>query len=192
MAYSASLANGLGLSQLSSAPAAPSVPDPRAGNWKRLTEQANFAYAQGDMPLALAIYEEALTEAEKLIDAQLGESETIPVPVMYNISCHNLAELFERSGEIRKAEHYYQLAYDRLMRAAQTPATTLPMRISCLQHLKHALAVLVRHLEQQGDPDRRIGSLISEAHQVAYTVFQVAQHASQADETCSPCTITQS
>lgn len=171
------------------APTTPSVRHTSDRRWKKLTAQANAAYAQGDIPLALATYTDALTEANHLFDTAIADNDAIPVPVIFNISCHNLAELFEKSEEMAKAESYYQMAYDRLLTAARCPSGMLEGRISCTQHLKHALAMFVQHLHRQGGCDERIGDIISRAHHVAYSVYQVAQHATQANDYCSHCSI---
>lgn len=157
--------------------------------WKRFTEQGNKAYAQGDIPLALAAYTDALTEAERLFDAA-GDWGSVAVPVIFNISCHNLAELFERSGDAAKAEACYQMACDRLLETARCPSGPLELRIVCAQHLKHALAMLVQHLHRHGADDERIGAIISKAHHAVYAVYQVAQHAAQADDNCAHCSVT--
>ncbi|MCK9550335.1 hypothetical protein [Aquamicrobium sp.] len=159
---------------------------------KRLTDQGNEAYAQGDISLALAAYTDALTEAERLFDAVAGDRGSVPVPVIFNISCHNLAELFERSGETAKAEACYQMAYDRLLETARCPSGPLELRIVCAQHLKHALAMLVQHLHRHGAADDRIGAIISKAHHAVYAVYQVAEHAAQADDSCAHCNVTRS
>lgn len=157
--------------------------------WKRLTERGNEAYAQGDIPLAQAFYEDALIEADRLFDAALSSIGSLPVPVIYNVSCHNLAELSERSGNRKNAEAFYQKAYDRLLDAAQSPTVPLGLRVSCVQHLKHALAVLVQHLRTSGGPEDRIGDVISRAHNTAYSIYRIAQHEMQADADCPHCPI---
>ncbi len=180
---------------MDAAPAKSSQPLPLASRedddrrWKRLTEQANAAYAQGDIPLARAAYDDALTEAERLFEAAIGRTSSLPVPVIYNISCHNLAELAERLGSAHEAEDYYRKAYDRLLEAALSPVVPLEMRMACVQHLKHALAVLVQHIKSGQETEARIGDIIRRAHDAAYTVHRVARHAAQADADCPHCPI---
>lgn len=157
--------------------------------WKRLTEQGNEAYAQGDVPLAQAFYEDALTEAERLFEAAIGGEGSLPVPVIYNIACHNLAELFERSGDRNRAQACFMKAYERLLHAAQSPAAPIGLRVSCVQHLKHALAVLVQHLRSNGGPEDLIGDVINRAHNTAYSIYRIAQHEMQADAECPHCPI---
>lgn len=157
--------------------------------WKRLTERGNEAYAQGDIPLAQAFYEDALTEAGRLFEAAIGGEGALPVPVIYNISCHNLAELLERSGHLKEAEAYFRAAYDQLLQTAQSPAAPIGLRVSCVQHLKHALAVLVQHLRSNDGPDDLIGDVISHAHNTAYSIYRLAQHEMQADAECPHCPI---
>lgn len=157
--------------------------------WKRLTEHANAAYAQGDIPLARAAYVDALTEAEKLFDAAMSRQVPYPAPVIYNVSCHNLAELCDKAGDRDQAGAFYSQAYDRLLLAAQSPSTPLGMRVSCVQHLKHALSVLVQHMRVAPNSDHLIGDVTDRAHNTAYSVFRIAQHARQADADCPHCSI---
>ncbi|WP_439271764.1 DUF2753 family protein [Pseudochrobactrum sp. HB0163] len=159
-------------------------------HWKRFIEQGNQAYAQGDIPLALAAYTDALAEAERLFDAADSNSGSVPLPIIFNISCHNLAELFEKSGDVAKAEVYYQMACDRLLEAARCPTTLLDLRIVCAQHLRHALATLIQHLHKHGASSDRIGAIISKVHHAVYTVYQVAEHAAQANDNCAHCSVT--
>lgn len=158
--------------------------------WKHLTEQANTAYRQGDIPLAHAAYEDALTEAERLFAVALSRQVRFPAPVIYNVSCHNIAELCAAADRSQDASVYYRRAYDRLLEAAHSPETPLDLRISCVQHLKHALAVLVQHLSTNNSEEQLIGEIIDQAHKTAYSVFRIAQHARHADEDCPHCPIT--
>lgn len=158
--------------------------------WKRLTEQANTAYAQGDISLARAAYDDALTEAERLFEAAMFRPVPFPAPVIYNVSCHNLAELHEKAGKQEEAGAFYRQAYDKLLLAAESASTPLGLRVSCVQHLKHALAVLVQHMRSARNSDHLIGDVTDRAHNTAYSVFRIAQHARQADANCPHCPIT--
>ncbi|WP_266065046.1 hypothetical protein [Brucella intermedia] len=157
--------------------------------WKRLTEQANQAYAQGDIGLARATYEDALTEAERLFDAAQLTSHALPVPVIFNISCHNLAELENRNGKADAAESYFRKAFDHLLIAARSPSSPLSLRLACMQHLKHALAMLVQHLQATNAPNEAVDEIISLVRETAFAVFRVAQHAALADAECPHCPI---
>ncbi|WP_449255999.1 hypothetical protein [Bosea sp. (in: a-proteobacteria)] len=176
------------------APMGPRSAAPETGDecWKRLTEQANKAYAEGRIAVARSGYEQALAEAERLFAAAARDAGALPLPVIYNISCHNLAELNERYGEVAKAEAWYRRAYERLLETARSPMAPLALRMTSVQHLKHALAVLVRHLRDREVADEAIGAIISEARHAAYTVFRIAQHAAQAEAACPHCPITRS
>lgn len=149
--------------------------------WRHLTEKANRAYSRGDAAEARAIYLRALEEADRLFEAALDRSGALPAPVIYNISCHNLAELEERAGDAEAAEHHLRRAYERLVEAARSTACPLDLRVSCVQHLRHALAVLVRHLRRTGAPDQAVDALVSRAHATAFGVLRIAQHARIAD-----------
>lgn len=166
---------------------APGQTDDR--HWKALTERANHAYAGGDPALARTLYAEALVEAERLFEAAHSKADGLPAPVIYNISCHNLAEIALESGDSDAAHGFYRQAYDRLLGSARSPATPLKLRIACIQHLKHALAVLVRHMQAHDAPRESLELTIGQAQDVAFSVFQVAQHAQQAGQDCAHCPI---
>lgn len=157
--------------------------------WKRLTEQANNAYAQGDIPLAHAAYIDALSEAERLFTAAIKQPGRLPVAVIYNVSCHNLAELDERNGDSAAAAAFYRKAYDRLLDTARSPATPLAIRITCIQHLKPALAALVQHLRMHGADEDAIDGVIHQVYEAAVGVFRVARHAEYAGDDCPHCPI---
>ena len=159
-------------------------------HWKRLTERANQLYTQGNISLARTVYIDALAEAERLFDAAIDQPGGLPVAVIYNVSCHNLAELAERTGDIRAAEIFYRKAYDRLLDTARSPTTPLATRIACVQHLKQALAVLVRHLRvAKASSPETIELIVFKARETAYSVFRIASHAKQADADCPHCPI---
>ncbi|WP_299472879.1 hypothetical protein [uncultured Paracoccus sp.] len=160
--------------------------------WKTLTETANQTYAQGEIPLARTAYLDALEEAEQLFAVALIQSCRFPAPVIYNVSCHNLAELAERVGDSREAEAFYRKAYDRLIEAARSPATPLSMRIACVQHLKQSLAALAQHLRSHECEEDVVDTAIRKAYDVAFDVFRVARHAEQADNDCPHCPIVSS
>ena len=155
--------------------------------WKHLTEQANLAFSQGHDVGARTIYLEALAEAETLFDAALQGRCSLPVPVILNISCHNLAEFECRHGNHRTAEAYVRRAYDRLVDASRSPTSPLPLRIASVQHLKHALAMLVRHYRSNGKPKEDVKAAISLAHDTAFSVLHAARHAEMVDASCARC-----
>ncbi len=161
-------------------------------SWKEMTEQANRAYARDDFPRARTLYLEALSEAQALFDAALVGRSTLPVPVILNISCHNLAELEEKQGNRETSESYFRLAFDRLIETARSPASPLPLRLASAQHLKHALAVLVQHYRKVGKPDHEVSADISRAKETAFSVLHVARHAEIADASCAHCKIASS
>src|SRR5690606_28059824 len=89
--------------------AAASIGDRR---WKRLTERGNEAYAQRDIPLAQAFYEDALTEAGRMFEVALSREGALPDPVIYNNSSPNVAALFEMSGNRKAVQAYFRAGYD--------------------------------------------------------------------------------
>lgn len=152
--------------------------------WKKLTEQANTAYARGDIPCARLGYEEALAEAERLFQAATERPSRFPAPVIYNVSCHNLAELEDIHGDCHIAEALYLRACDRLQGAASSPATILAMRIACIQHIKPALAALAQHLQIRGASEDVLENAIHHTYETAVAVFSVARHAEHASNAC--------
>ncbi|MGO3934281.1 hypothetical protein [Rhodopseudomonas pseudopalustris] len=157
-------------------------------NWQRITEAANAAYVRNDLHRAHELYREALDEAEWLF-ARAWASGTsgmsVPVPVIYNISCHNLAEIAERSDSLADAECFLVRAYDKLLASAASAETPLALRLDCTRHLKHALAMLVQHLKRRRVSNAQIESYVDRAKTTALTVFHVAKKAQIADHYCS-------
>lgn len=157
--------------------------------WKGLTEKANRAFSQNDAATARTLYLEALSEAETLFDAAVHGQCSLPVAVIFNISCHNIAELEERQENQTTAATFFKKAYARLSEAAGSPETPLPLRLDCAQHLKHALGVLIQHHRKVGTAAHDIDAVISEARGIALRVFHVARHAKIADASCTHCKI---
>ena len=145
--------------------------------WRRITEAANAAYTGGDLLHAIGLYRDALDEAEQLFARASSSSVSVPVPVIYNISCHNLAEIVERSGDEIAAEDFLVRAYDKLLASAASPETPLPLRLDCVRHLKHALALLVQHLHRRAAPDATIADYVDDAKATAFAVLLAAKHA---------------
>lgn len=179
--------------------------------WRRITEAANATYRSGNFRHAMSLYHDALDEAERLFvkasssiaflnEVEFGSHEenvskhndsgvSVPVPVIYNISCHNLAEIVERSGDAEATENFLVRAYDKLLTSAGSPETPLPLRIDCVRHLEHALALLVQHLQRRAAPDARIASYVDGAKTTAFAVFHAAKHAEIAGLTCNHCAV---
>ncbi|MGV2066850.1 hypothetical protein [Agrobacterium sp. 22-226-1] len=157
--------------------------------WKRLTERANMAYSQGEISLARGIYGDALAEGERLFTAALEKPCHYPAPVIYNVSCHNLAELENGEGNQQEAEGLYRRAYERLLEAARSSSSPMAMRVACVQHLKQALAALAHHLRSRGRDDGVIDRAVQEAYGTAFAVFRAARHAEQAGDDCPHCPI---
>lgn len=169
-------------SRLSAAPRQDAIADDAV--WREATEAANAAYAAGDVPRALALYHQGIDEAERLFALASNNGTSVPIAVIYNISCHNLAEIAERSGDEAAAEGFLVRAYDKLLASAASPETALPLRLDCTRHLKHALALLVRHLHRRAAPDAEIASYVDQAKATAFAVFHAAKHAEIAHLNC--------
>jgi hypothetical protein len=158
-------------------------------NWRRLTEAANQAYAANNLQRAFGLYCDAMEEAERLFALASQDDLSVPVPVIYNISCHNLAEIAHRSGDESAAEGFLVRAYDKLLTAAASPGTPLQLRLGCIQHLKHALTLLVRNLKHRGASDESIAEYVERAKTVAVAVFHASKHAELSRADCEHCSV---
>lgn len=158
-------------------------------NWRRLSEAANHAYAANNLPLAFDLYRGAMEEAERLFALASQNDLSVPVPVIYNISCHNLAEIAQRSGDENATEDFLIRAYDKLLATAASPGTPLELRLDCIQHLKHALTHLVRGLRQRGASDERVAEYVQRAKTAAFAVFHAARHVELSRTDCEYCSV---
>lgn len=158
-------------------------------NWRRITEAANATYATSDLGRARDLYRDALDEAERLFARAWVGGTSVPVPVIYNISCHNLAEIAERCGDKAAAEGFLVRAYDKLLASAASPETPLALRLDCTRHLKHALTLIVQHLQRRGAPDAEVANYVDRAKTTAFAVFHAAKHAEVADLNCGHCAV---
>lgn len=155
-------------------------PKPDDRHWRKLTQQANAFYKTGDMVSAQSLYHAALAEAERLFDQSAGAEMAASRPIIYNISCHNLAELALATADISDAEMHYRRAFEKLLEAARSPASPLCLRIACIQHLKHALTMLVQHLHVHNADGETVEAVICRAKDMALTVNRIAQAAARA------------
>jgi hypothetical protein len=173
--------------RLSTASLRAGVTDDKA--WRQITEVANDAFASGDLHRAIGLYHDALDEAERLFAGASFSNVSVPVPVIYNISCHNLAEIAERSGDEGAAEDFLVRAYDKLRASAASPETPLPFRLDCIRHLKHALSLLVQYLHRRGARDDKAAKYVDQAKATAFAVFHAVKHAEVADLNCDHCAV---
>ncbi|MDF2693488.1 MAG: hypothetical protein K0S65_1871 [Labilithrix sp.] len=119
--------------------------------WRRLTAEANRAWARGDEEQARLLYEDALAEAEAIfVEAELGPTvEACVAPLLYTITSHNLAELARRHGEYALSSELIASAFRRLIAIAESTSAPLLLRSSCIRNLELAVAELARDLEQR-------------------------------------------
>jgi len=119
--------------------------------WKSLTLRANQARERGEQEEARALYEAALAEAEQLFRAASGAASEIAAvaPIVYNVSCHNLAQQLLEQDDAAGAASLYERAFDRLERAAASEHAPHSLRASCARHLQIAAAPLVQHLVER-------------------------------------------
>jgi len=155
--------------------------------WRELTDSANRAYQTGDLQAGRRFYDEALKEAERLFDLAATGVDSFPAAVIYNVSCHNLAELLQRSDDPAGAEALLQQAFEKLTHGARSPETPLPLRIACVQNLQHALAVFVESLTRRGAAESQIAQVVERARTAAFAVFHAAKHLQLAQDARGHC-----
>jgi hypothetical protein len=153
--------------------------------WRRLTALGNHACETEYYACARRFYDEALVEAERLFDRAAAGPVSVPVAVIYNVSCHNLADLMERSGDARGAEAFLQQAFEKLMLCARSPKAPLPLRLACARNLKPALAVFVAALARRQAPELQIAEVVERAKATALAVFHAAEHVELASKSDS-------
>lgn len=154
--------------------------------WLELTEAANQAIRDGAADRARPLYERALREAERLFATLDAQGTAVPLPAILNIACHNLAQMHALAGDEAGAGRLRMLAFERLIGAAQRPATPIGLRVACVQHLRFTLSGLLPHLERQPDPRPAPQACLDRLHEVAAAVTHAATHARLA-ETCGHC-----
>ncbi|HTV20508.1 MAG TPA: tetratricopeptide repeat protein, partial [Polyangiaceae bacterium] len=97
--------------------------------WKALTQQGNAARANGDATAARALYEEALAEAERVFETArlaLMPDAAALAPVLYNISCANLAQQRQECGDADAAIAWLERAFDRLLHTTEGAVSCAP------------------------------------------------------------------
>lgn len=153
-------------------------------HWKHLTSIANEAFVEGNLERAKTLYGAALDEAERLFSASIEHPVPVPASVIFNVSCHNLAEFFRHVGDNDSCERMLLRAFNRLGETAKTPATRLKQRLVCVEDLKRALIALVAHLKSRQAPVSEIDSYIRRARAIAFAVFHANEHARRLDDSC--------
>ncbi|MFT3689649.1 hypothetical protein [Paenirhodobacter sp.] len=153
--------------------------------WRDLTETANRLFAAGERAPARKLYHWALNEAERLFTAQRPGDLSLPLPVIVNISCHNLAALLDDDGNHAEATRHLQRAFDLLAGTAGRPSAPTALRIDCARHLKYALAELVAHMAKHGAAQAEMDACIARATAVTLATRHAAEH--QRRITASAC-----
>jgi hypothetical protein len=112
-------------------------------DWRRQTEVANVIYHGGRTHEALVGYKKAFEEAERLFtNAERGVALSSAAAI-YVISCFNLSEVSRATEGSQAAETWLLRAFDRLVDAADSDGTPLPLRLDCMRDLKFAYLNLV-------------------------------------------------
>ena len=156
--------------------------------WKALTQQGNAARASGDAAAARALYEDALAEAERVFaTARLGlmPDAAALAPVLYNISCSNLAQHRLELGDAQGALQARERAFERLEQTAgDTPAAATPapleLRVSCARHLQVAAAALVEALLERGAYERA-EACVRRANAAIFAAVELARTSAQSE-----------
>jgi hypothetical protein len=121
--------------------------------WRALTREANLAFkAYRDGP-ARQLYEEALSEAERVLAsaASTGDEEAIRLgPSLYKRSCHDIAVLARRQADVHTEGIFIHRAYERLVSVAESDESPPALRASCLRPLSVAWSELLQHLVENG------------------------------------------
>lgn len=168
--------------------AAAATPAGRDHLWLELTAIANKAFSAGEHAAARTLYMWALTEAERLFALQRPEALTVPLPVIVNVSCHNLAALLVHEGKDAEATEPLARAFDLLTGTASRRSAPIALRISCTQHLKYALAELAAHIGKQGATGAEIDSHVARAKAAALSVHHAVEHLRRiAQSACGHC-----
>ena len=144
--------------------------------WKRLTLQANQAKAASDAESARSLYRAALAEAERVFGA--AASGALPAaralaPMLYNISCHNLAQHLLDEGEEQVAIDLFERAFERLEAAILAPLE-LDWRISCARHLQVSTAALAEVLIGRGARER-VENYVARANAAISALSEIVQ-----------------
>ncbi|UXN04067.1 DUF2753 domain-containing protein [Bartonella sp. HY406] len=156
-------------------------------NWQNYTKLANEAFKHGEIEQAVHFYSQAFGEAEILFHAAIAGEGRDTAPMLYNISCHNLAALEMWRNNRLEADYYYYKAYHQLLDIASAVDTFPNLRLACVQHLKFSLIALVDHLvKHQIDKDHII-QLKQDAAKVALNVYHMAEHMLKAKQDCPHC-----
>jgi tetratricopeptide (TPR) repeat protein len=149
--------------------------------WKLITERANRAHQSGKAAFAFALYQAALTEAERLFEVARRGSEPEAssfAPMLYNISSHNLAELSLQQGDSEAAMAAFERAFERVLEAAAADESPLGLRVSCARHLQIATAALTRFLFERGDRERA-EEAARRANEVSSAVVELARQSAR-------------
>lgn len=156
-------------------------------NWQNYTKLANEAFKHGEIEQAQHYYSQAFGEAEILLNAAVAGEGRVTAPMLYNISCHNLAALEMWRNHRSEADYYYYKAYHQLLDIASNIDTLPNLRLACVQHLKFSLIALIEHLVTHQFDKEHIIQLKQDAARVALNVYQMAEHMLKAKQDCSHC-----
>jgi tetratricopeptide (TPR) repeat protein len=150
--------------------------------WKAFAQQGNAARTNGDVAGARSLYEAALAEAERVFEA--ARLERMPdaaalAPVLFNISCHNLAQLVLELGDAEGSLRLLERAFERLvLTAGEDIAAPFALRTSCARHLQVAAAALAEALLERGARERA-EECVRRANAAIFAVVELARTPAQ-------------
>lgn len=149
-----------------------------SSTWRQLTLQANRDYTLRDLKKARALYEGAMAEASELLLKFQETGLPLSTPAVFVVSCHNLAELLLMQKETAEAVRFLRCACLKLIHLARLPDLPLQARLACVEHLRPAVVVLMKHPEGMSE-QHETQMLVARARTVALSVYQIAGYALQ-------------
>lgn len=157
--------------------------------WLELTAAANHAFKEGAIDKAETLYRRGLAEAERLFAARDETAISVPLPVIINLACHNLAQLVTLQGNEAECQQLLTLAFERLVGVARAPDTPPSLRIASIQHLKYALAELAGHLAKQDAPEPPLSHYVERLQQARAAVSHAIKHIERTNDwaRCGHC-----
>jgi hypothetical protein len=135
--------------------------------WKESTQSANKDFTQQRYDTALVGYRQALIIAKALLEEAITGVSAPPVRLipLFVISCHNMAECYQRLHEPVKQLDCLEQAHQRILALCQDQRCPASLRQQCLCDLPKTLMPLVECLREQ--QPNRVTETVNHAKAVA-------------------------
>jgi hypothetical protein len=163
------------------APRLPATAAVLLSRWRTLVARAEAACAQRGFGQARALFEDALAQANALLllGYQLPTEEvTWLAPVLYERSCHQVAQLARELRDTAGEGIFLYRAFERLVQVAEERGAPVTLRVSCAGLLPDALGALVAYFAEQGPA----GLASRQSERLAAAVLEVQLAAGAASE----------